>query len=242
MKRKFIVILSFLVISFIFFSCKKDNGTNPVIVGPGNQGLLIINHSNINLNSIPVNWIDSAKAKLHIAYQHTSHGSQLISGMSGLEEWKGAPYQWNDGVTNGQLDLDDYAMAGDLGSPDRTTWAALTRDYLAVHNDVNVIIWSWCGEVSDATEENIITYLDLMQALENDYPNISFVYMTGHLDGSGEDGNLHIRNEQIRKFCNDNKKILYDFADIESYDPDGSYYLVPLRKLSNLGIFYIIVQ
>jgi hypothetical protein len=64
-----------------------------------------------------------------------------------------------------------------------------------------------------------------MNGLENDYPGVVFVYMTGHLDGTGEEGNLNLRNEQIRSFCTDNGKCLYDFADIESYDPDGAYYL-----------------
>jgi len=49
--------------------------------------------------------------------------------------------------------------------------------------------------------------------------------MTGHLDGTGVSGNLNIRNEQIRTYCRNNNKILYDFADIESYDPDNVYYL-----------------
>ncbi|MEN8126035.1 MAG: hypothetical protein ABFR32_13010, partial [Bacteroidota bacterium] len=51
-----------------------------------------------------------------------------------------------------------------------------------------------------------------------------FVYMTGHLDGSGLNGNLHKRNEQIRSYCVTNNKILYDFADIETYDPDNTYF------------------
>jgi hypothetical protein len=45
--------------------------------------------------------------------------------------------------------------------------------------------------------------------------------MTGPLSGTGVSGNLNQRNEQIRAFCRANDKILYDFADIESYDPDG---------------------
>ncbi len=89
---------------------------------------------------------------------------------------------------------------------------------------MNVIIWSWCGQVSDATEADITTYLTLMNSLENDFPEVKFVYMTGHLDGSGLTGNLHLRNEQIRDFCRKNNKILYDFADIESYNPDGTYF------------------
>ncbi len=235
MKNQFLTSISFLFIVLIIFSCKKDDGTNPAIVGPGNPGLLIINHNNINLNSIPLNWVDSAQANLHVVYGRTSHGSQLIDGMSGLENWKGDTYAWNNEPAVNSLDIHDRGIDGDLGNPDRTTWATRTREYLAGHNDVNVVIWSWCGQASSATEEDITTYLDLMEGLENSFPNISFVYMTGHLDGSGVAGNLHIRNEQIRKYCNDNKKILYDFADIESYDPDGNYFL---DKMANAECQY----
>jgi hypothetical protein len=49
--------------------------------------------------------------------------------------------------------------------------------------------------------------------------------MTGHLDGTGKNGNLTIRNNQIREYCRTHGKIIFDFADIESYDPDGSFYL-----------------
>ena len=115
-------------------------------------------------------------------------------------------------------------MPGDLGNPDYTQWEVETRNYLAANDDVNVIIWSWCGEVSGASEENINTYLDLMTGLEEDFPDITFVYMTGHLDGTGLTGNLHLRNEQIRNYCKTNKKLLFDFADIESYNPDGVYF------------------
>jgi len=60
--------------------------------------------------------------------------------------------------------------------------------------------------------------------LENDFPGVLFIYMTGHLDGTGPSGNLYQRNNQIRAYCSANDKILFDFADIESYDPDGTYY------------------
>ncbi len=193
------------------------------------QTAIIANHNSAKLSIIPTNWIDSAKAKLHIAYGHTSHGSQLITGMDGLENWKGSQYAFNEGGTNGALDIDDYAFSGasDLGSPDRTAWATATRNYLnnSANSEVNVVIWSWCGQVSSASETDINTYLNLMNGLENDYPNVKFVYMTGHLDGTGTNGNLNIRNEQIRNYCLTNGKILYDFNDIESYDPDGNYYL-----------------
>lgn len=193
------------------------------------QTTIISNHNSAKLSIIPISWIDSAKAKLHIAYGHTSHGSQLITGMEGLENWKGSQYSFNDGGSGGALDINDYAFSGasDLGSPDFTAWESATRNYLndPSNSDVNVVIWSWCGQVSWASENDINTYLSLMTGLENDFPDVKFVYMTGHLDGSGLAGNLNIRNEQIRNYCLTNHKILFDFNDIESYDPDGNYYL-----------------
>jgi len=130
----------------------------------------------------------------------------------------------------GALDLRDYAFTGayDLGSPDGSAWAAATRTYLDAHSEVNVVIWSWCGQVSIADEAYIDNYLTLMDGLETDYPGVSFVYMTGHLDGGGDTGNLHQRNEQIRDWCRSRGRILYDFADIESYDPDGAVCYRPL--------------
>jgi hypothetical protein len=193
------------------------------------QETIIANHEAAKLSIIPDEWIDSAKVKLHIAYGHTSHGSQLITGMEGLRNWKGAKYAFNNGGSNGALDIHDYAFAeaSDLGNPNRTAWETATRNYLnnPANNDVNVVIWSWCGQVSNATQNDINTYLNLMSGLENDFPNVRFVYMTGHLDGGGVNGNLNQRNEQIRNFCLANGKILYDFNDIESYNPDGNYYL-----------------
>jgi uncharacterized repeat protein (TIGR01451 family) len=190
---------------------------------------IIIDHTCTNLSEIPDNWIEQAKALLRLSYGHTSHGSQPISGMGVLmdDPSYGGLYDFN---TNGAIEPDtlslaDYTPSGDLGNPDRTTWATRTREYLnGVGSDRNVVVWSWCGQ-ADTSEENINLYLSLMNELEQDYPDVTFVYMTGHLNGTGVDGNLNQRNEQIRDYCTANNKVLFDFADIESYDPDGNYFL-----------------
>ena len=210
----------FIIAIALLSGCEKSEDPDP----DTNPTDMIIDHRCTNIETIPAEWITSAKQKLHIAYGHTSHGSQLTDGMTGLVGFLGSEYSWNNGGTGGALDLHDYAMPGDLGAPDRTSWAASTRTYLAANTDVNVIIWSWCGEVSTATEADIQTYLDLMEGLENDFTDVKFVYMTGHLDGTGLAGNLHLRNEQIRNYCETNNKILFDFADIECYNPDGDYF------------------
>jgi len=185
---------------------------------------LIIDHTCTDISQIPTYWINEAKVNFKISYGHTSHGSQIVTGMTVLKNQHGTLYDFNG--SSGALSLHDYEPSGDLGNPDRVTWAQRTRDLLNTPgNDRNLIMWSWCGQVSDATEADITIYLTLMNQLEVDFPDVTFIYMTGHLDGTGEGGNLNIRNNQIRTFCNANNKILFDFADIESYDPDGNYFL-----------------
>jgi len=195
-----------------------------------NEEPIVVDHESVALANIPANWIDQAKQTLHIAYGHTSHGSQLTTGMAGLVTYAGTEYLYNSGGTGGALDLRDFygdfgglGVASDLGNPNRTVWANATRTYLDQNPTVNVIIWSWCGQV-DGTEVEIQNYIDLMEELEDDYPGVTFVYMTGHTDGAALTGNVPLRNKQIRDYCLANNKVLYDFADIESYDPDGGYF------------------
>lgn len=165
-------------------------------------------------SAIPINVLHDICDRYSVFYGHTSHGSQLKQGMSML--YLGDPQKYP------VLGYDH--LPKDLGSLGDTSWAQMTREYLDGHPLCDIVIWSWCSGVSDNTQEGIAAYLGAMAALERDYPGVVFVYMTGHLDGTGPQGNLHVRNEQIRAFCRDNHKVLYDFADIESYDPAGTAY------------------
>ena len=49
------------------------------------QGAIIIDHTCIDYSQIPESWIQSAQDNLRIGYGHTSHGSQLVTGMNGIE-------------------------------------------------------------------------------------------------------------------------------------------------------------
>jgi len=234
---KNVIRVSFIVIMMLSLllamSCSSGNNTNN---GNDDQDgaqdelpvateSMIIDHKCTNLDYVPLEWINKAKSDLHIAYGHTSHGSQITTGMTDLVDFAGDAYAWNNGGTGGALDFRDtpFSGASDLGNPNRMAWATATRTYLNAHPEVNVIMWSWCGQ-ADGSEEDIETYLDLMSELEEDYPDVRFVYMTGHTNGTGLTGNLHLRNQQIRDYCEANEKILFDFEDIESYDPDGEYF------------------
>ena len=196
---------------------------------------IIVDHRAADITQIPQSAIEQAKATLHIAYGHTSHGSQLTTGMTGLVAFANGGglglalprdiFAWNNGGSGGALDLHDTAMGGDVGYYPQ--WVNNTRNYLdnPAHADVNVIIWSWCGQVSAKYANGTLDseYLTPMAQLETEYPDVKFVYMTGHVDIWDDDDNK-AANQTIRDFCTANGKILYDFADIERYDPDGTYY------------------
>lgn len=214
----------------------------------------IIDHRHAVLNSIPLEAIQQAKDSLHIAYGMTSHGSQLLSangsgtqGLNGLrgvsdvfvtspEETPGALHllqgsAYEDGESSLLVGDAGWTLPGDdsmlrfvsetrrfLGTPDAQGRGSLRPAY-------NVVMWSWCGQVSKLPDAVFEHYFSGMDSLEAQYPGVAFVWMTGHLDGTGEDGLLHRRNERLRAYAREHGKWLYDYADLESWDPDGNYYV-----------------
>ena len=210
-----------------------DTGT---CTGTGVDSTVIhVGHTQGTLEDVPDSAIELAKQNLHIVYQHTSHGSQLISGMEALMSYPafGDLYTFSDDGSTG-LDIDDYgidAEVDDLSQGDSvdangvTPWAVGTRALLDNPDNahVNVVIWSWCSiDGHDAQR-----YVDNMEMLIAEYPHIQFVFMTGHSQGQGEDlteNGVHYNNQLIREHCRTHQRILYDFADIEAYNFEGEYF------------------
>ncbi|MDQ1335222.1 MAG: hypothetical protein QG552_2172 [Thermodesulfobacteriota bacterium] len=209
-------------------------------------GALIIDHRGTAITEIPLAAIQEAKASLHIVYGHTSHGSQLTDGMTGLVDFANAggkglahpanAFAWsNANQSPDRLHLSE-ALSGDCGYYPQ--WVNETRTYLGApepgtgrgqaHPECNVVIWSWCGQVAEKYRSGTLhsEYLTPMSSLEMDYPGVAFVYMTGHVD-HWDDADNKAANAVIRDYCQTNGKILYDFADIESHDPDGTFYEFP---------------
>ncbi len=175
---------------------------------------IVADHASVGqFELIPQSIITQIQDTRRFYYIHTSHGSQILTGIEMLAT-----------ENSGYVSPFISELGDDLGGYGDTTWAPLIRNWLDGHPDINVAMLSWCGGVSDNSVEGIDAYLSKMTELEQDYPTVTFVYMTGHLDGSGDAGNLLQRNNQIREYCVVNNKTLFDFADIESWDPDGNRY------------------
>lgn len=222
--KHFYLFLTILLVSAVAVSC-GDNGKT-----------LIIDHNSANISAIPDKWITEAKA-LRIHYAHTSHGSQVITGLNYLEEHvDGVRYSVATRTSSSTAGLpaveDPAALLIYDGNPPETYiepndyWdgeAALNRTRaVASTGDYDISLWSWCGQQSSNSAATVESYLAAMSTLEAEYPNMTFIYMTGHTDGGS--AILERNNNLVRQYCLDNNKVLYDFADIESHDPDGTAY------------------
>jgi len=198
-----------------------DNGGGGPATPVDGEAIIADHLAAAAFDDIPAETIQAVKSGYRIWYGHTSHGSQIVTGMQMLFA-ENSRYAFN--AEAGSLVLEEQDDV-DLGHEGNLDWTYITRDVLdEPGNNINVVMWSWCGGVSDNTVAGINAYLNAMNELETDYPDVIFIYMTGHLDGTGPSENLYARNNQIRNYCRTHGKILFDFADIESYDPAGNYY------------------
>ncbi len=188
-------------------------------------GAIIADHTSTDLGEIPEEWVERAKDSVVWIYGSTSHGTQL---------WTGAEY------LSRHMDESRYAFAKEwwdppgqtervrlrMGYDDDWSWdpgdfTNRAREMLDNAPEATAFLWSWCGELTDE-ETPVDRYLEMMAQLEEEYPNVRFVYMTGHTDGDND--TLARSNDRIRAYVREQGKVLYDFADIESYDPAGNYY------------------
>ena len=237
-------------LTFIFTSCEKDDpefikGENAVIADH------TIAFEDI-LRSIPDEYISAARNNLHIAYQHTSHGTHVSYGMFGLPGFMAGDdilfgISNNDPQPN-KLDFRDYAMASyaeagvdasDL-SRNETAFIQATRNYLddPDNSEINVVMWSWCNIAGHDVEVN---YIPGMQTLINEYAeggskigsgagqrenSVSFIFMTGHAnkDDNVGDGKPKNQAELITNYCAENNFYCLDYYGIDTHDMDGNYW------------------
>ncbi len=192
---------------------------------PQAAGQAIIADHTADAGQIPARWIAQAKQSVIWVYGSTSHGTQLWAGAEYLsehadprryafcKEWRTPPAPQDPPCMRMGYD--------DSWSWDPDQFLDTARDLLDDAPAATAFMWSWCGEMSDE-DTPVGRYLDMMAQLESEYPNVRFVYMTGHTDG--DNATLALNNDRIRRFVLQRGGVLYDFADIERWDPDGNYY------------------
>ena len=55
-------------------------------------------------------------------------------------------------------------------------------------------------------------------------PTFANRLLHGHTDGTAPGSTLWRNNNLVRAYVAENDKVLFDFADIKSYDPAGTFY------------------
>ena len=199
-------------------------------------------------DQIPDEWIEAAK-ELTVHYGHTSHGSQILAGLYWIEEYiDPLKYKVSIGPRNETRtpDVPDTTNPVSLRLWEEGLWPETSNGRLgywlgdeALNGTISVLNsglfdisgWAWCGEVSNNEWPYIQDYIDAVSSLEVMFPDIEIFYMTGHNVAPGPPNHQQIawnrlrnNNQGIKDHCLETNGILFDFADIETHDPDGNYY------------------
>ncbi len=196
---------------------------------------IIIDHQNTDIRQIPDYWLDQAK-KLAVHYAHTSHGSQVLSGLEWLEQ---RDPRFNVDITasgTAVLPADDTALriydgnnySGNTYITPDLFWESsdgLAHTRSVADTDLfDLSLWTWCGQMSYYSDAQVQQYLGALAQMDAEYPDVRFIYYTGHTDGTAPGSDLWRNNDTVREYVQQNGGILFDFADIESYDPAGGFH------------------
>ena len=196
--------------------------------------LFVVDHTDTDVSVIPDYWIEQAK-KFVVHYAHTSHGSQVLSGLEWLES--------SDPKYN--VDIAGQRIGRFTRRYHRTAhlrWQQLpwrhsyitpemywesedginTHPQRGGHRLVRFLVMDLVRTGFFLYPSQIQNYLDVMAQLETEYPGMRFIYYTGHTDGTAPGSTLWQNNDMIRQYVQDNQKVLFDFNDMEVYAPDGS--------------------
>jgi hypothetical protein len=253
MKKPGIATLLLPALSLALASCGAGDGGDDLAFA----GSVVVGHelaAESVLRAIPSSYVAAARTGLHVAYQHTSHGTHVSYGLFGLQAYKAGDSTVFAVSTGGSaaagaagaLDFQDYGIAPgeycDLSTSNNEGWPAwLTRNrtYLddPAHAAINVVMWSWC----DITGHDVPGYLGSMQTLIDEYGKggtrigtgsgktrttpVTFVFMTGHAYSDNiGPGKPRDQAKLIADYCEERGYLCLDYWSIDSHDMDGNYY------------------
>ncbi len=199
--------------------------------GPGQAPVsqaIIVDHRATDLAAIPEAWIARAR-ELTLHYAHTSHGSQLVTGVENLAQMDpryAVAVRTSQEIglppATGALRIYDGTKGATYVTPELywSTADGLARTRAVASSGLFAFsMWSWCGQQSSNSVATVEAYLATLDQLEREFPAMRFIYMTGHTDGGS--ATLTRNNELVRDYVRRRGKVLFDFADIETYDPAG---------------------
>lgn len=188
----------------------------------------VFDHRHTALDQVPASCISQLQSGNFVFhYAHRSHGAQIIEGAQSImttdptygfdSEWCEAP------ATTGVLPIWDgmTPATGNYVQPEQY-WASQAgmdevRGILSQNPILKYTLWAWSYEISEQTEASVQQYLEALSTLEAEFPDVTFIYMTGTAEEELNAANRAERNQQIRDYCQANGKVLYDFEDLDAW-------------------------
>jgi len=196
---------------------------------------LIIDHSKVNeFNSIDEKVIPAA-ASLRLMFRHASVGTTINNGLDCIQGTRSHPKE----CTEYEPYLYDrrtwiFQQRGNSG------WKGKVDDFVNATeqqlDEFDIFSFKFCyldglDEVAEPcgkpysesiTEANWNYLKDAYETLEKKYPEKIFIWWTIPLTQVGQYCTEQM-NSRIRNYCKENGKILFDIADIESWDTTGNH-------------------
>jgi hypothetical protein len=112
---------------------------------------------------------------------------------------------------------------GNPSAADKIDYFRTAVDTYGIGSSVDVAIMKFCWIDPDA---DLSDYEAMMSSLQEKYPHLVLVYCTMPLTNSTDSDTAarNTFNNALRMYCSANNLWLFDIADIESHEPDGTAY------------------
>jgi hypothetical protein len=112
---------------------------------------------------------------------------------------------------------------GNPSAADKIDYFRTAVDTYSIGSSVDVAIMKFCWIDPDA---DLSDYEAMMSSLQEKYPHLVLVYCTMPLTNSTDSDTAarNTFNNALRMYCSANNLWLFDIADIESHEPDGTAY------------------
>ncbi|MBD3286727.1 T9SS type A sorting domain-containing protein [candidate division WOR-3 bacterium] len=195
---------------------------------------ILIDHTCTDASRIPLSVLDSVR-QLDILFYHRFIGDSIMVGFEDLYGENPSrydidiAYEMNIGWFSGNSGIGHKSFGGYYPDVKSANFDELMREqHFTDAVDIaffkfsvrDFICKDWWGDIPADTIWHGF-YKPTMDALEHDFPDVTFVWWTAPLSDRWGNDEKEIFNSLVRDYCADNQRILFDIADIESHDTLG---------------------
>ncbi len=180
---------------------------------------IVIDHYCVDLAAIADEYLPPAAAT-RVLLRHASVGQGIGWGLDCLAGRHPTNSVCRD-IPAGRYDRSNWVLEARMGNW-REKMDDLASQAAARSADFDVLMMKFCYiDALGGSHPDWEYCRSRMEELEADYPDKTFVWWTIPLTRDGQAG-TDVFNAQVRSYCAAQHKILFDIADIECHDPDGT--------------------